>query len=689
MTASTADRVGRLRAAAQAVLAASGCHMIVDEAEQAACIDVAARSYAATPGQPEVCRRAAYLRAFAEEMPVSIVDDEPFVGSGRFNPGYRALVHRFGSAAAAAFPLARNNGHIVVDYGRVLTRGVAGLQADVAAMAPVDAIAQQNQQAFAESLSALAHFIARHGTAARAAGRSDLGAVCAHLVQAPPRTFREALQLIWFVQIFLHAEGWSVAVSFGRFDQYAGPYLERDLQTGVLDRPAAAELLSCFFLKCCEGDESQNLLLGGVDGAGRPAENALSLLCLEVASRLEVWQPSLTVCLEPGSSEAFWQAALKLAACGVGQPSFLNGPVVAQALETAGVPPDRARDIAVVGCYEATPQGDTYGLTVNGQLSLPQVLRDFLAGVGTAPASFAALVDTFLKHLAETCRCAAVEWQAEWDRRAATTPSPFESVCLTGCLDSGRAAEEGGAAHNLFGVNVLGFGTTVDSLVAIREVVYTRGDLSLRALVAALETDYPDAALQQALRSVRGRYGTDDAASNGLARQLAATLAEAVLAIRLRGGVRPVPGLFRFGGDVRLCHPATPDGRRAGERLSYGAGPSVLAEGATPTTILQSVAAVPHHRFACGNPLLLSFPPQELRGRACQTRLRHLIKTYFAAGGFQLHVNAVDAEHLRAAQEEPAGHAELTVRISGYSARFTQLDRVWQDALIERTERGQ
>jgi formate C-acetyltransferase len=259
-------------------------------------------------------------------------------------------------------------------------------------------------------LQAFACFIRRHAevaeSAAQACGdrkrRAELermAHVCIRLATAPVASFHEALQQVWFIQLFLHAEGGGAAVSFGRFDQYVGPFLERDLADGVLTLAQAEELLACFWLKACEGDESQNFVVGGVDAAGKTAENHLSRFCLKVCRQLRVWQPSVSVRLGPESSDAFWHDAVALAEAGFGMPSFFNDPVVSRALEAAGVPAERARDYGIVGCYEATPQGDTQAYTVNGCLSLPDAFLAFFRQESAAD-SFPAYLAAWQRFLA-------------------------------------------------------------------------------------------------------------------------------------------------------------------------------------------------------------------------------------------------------------------------------------------------
>ena len=54
----------------------------------------------------------------------------------------------------------------------------------------------------------------------------------------------------------------------------------------------------------------------------------------------------------------------------------------------------------------------------------------------------------------------------------------------------------------------------------------------------------------------------------------------------------------------------------------------------------------------------------------------------------QLQVNAVDAELLRAAMDDPGSHPWLLVRVSGYSAYFQDLSPGMQREILERTCHG-
>ena len=48
----------------------------------------------------------------------------------------------------------------------------------------------------------------------------------------------------------------------------------------------------------------------------------------------------------------------------------------------------------------------------------------------------------------------------------------------------------------------------------------------------------------------------------------------------------------------------------------------------------------------------------------------------------------VDNSILKDAQEHPENYQSLSVRISGWNARFVTLDKEWQDMVIEKTSHG-
>jgi len=51
-------------------------------------------------------------------------------------------------------------------------------------------------------------------------------------------------------------------------------------------------------------------------------------------------------------------------------------------------------------------------------------------------------------------------------------------------------------------------------------------------------------------------------------------------------------------------------------------------------------------------------------------------------------VDVIDAEVLKEAQKNPEAYKTLSVRVSGWNARFITLKPSWQEMIIERTATG-
>jgi formate C-acetyltransferase len=66
-----------------------------------------------------------------------------------------------------------------------------------------------------------------------------------------------------------------------------------------------------------------------------------------------------------------------------------------------------------------------------------------------------------------------------------------------------------------------------------------------------------------------------------------------------------------------------------------------------------------------------------------------LVRTYFNLDGHHIQFNVVDADTLRAAQQNPEQYRSLIVRVAGYSDYFCDLSATLQEEIIARTEHSE
>jgi formate C-acetyltransferase len=80
------------------------------------------------------------------------------------------------------------------------------------------------------------------------------------------------------------------------------------------------------------------------------------------------------------------------------------------------------------------------------------------------------------------------------------------------------------------------------------------------------------------------------------------------------------------------------------------------------------------------------FHPSALEGDSGLKNLAALVSSFFDQKGLHVQFNVIGREKLLDAQENPEKYRDLVVRVAGYSAHFTSLDRSIQDDIIARTE---
>jgi pyruvate-formate lyase len=268
-------------------------------------------------------------------------------------------------------------------------------------------------------------------------------------------------------------------------------------------------------------------------------------------------------------------------------------------------------------------------------------------------------------------------------------PIPLASSLTDDCLERGLDLTAGGARYNFTGVQGVGTASVGDSLAAIDRLVFREKRITIGELLAALDSDFAgQEPLRQMLLNKVPKYGNDDDDVDHFARLAAEIYCRAVEKHpNFRGGWYS-PGMYSVTMHIvfGLMVGATPDGRRARQPLSQGISPANGRDGHGPTAALKSAAKLNHTLISNGLALnqMLSLGATA-RERAPDV-LGGLVGAYFDLGGQHLQWNIVDRATLIAAQQDPESYRGLIVRVSGYSALFTDLNRFVQDELIARTE---
>jgi formate C-acetyltransferase len=572
---------------------------------------------------------------------------------------------------------------------------------------------------FAERYSSLLYQKAsKEGNRIRKDELETMAGICSRVPSYAPRTFWEALQYYWFIHLGVITElnTWD-SFNPGRLDQHLYPFYMQDIESGLLTKEFAKELLQSFWIKFnnqpappkvgVTAKESSTytdfclINLGGVTPEGLDGVNELTYLILDVIEEMRLLQPSSMVQLSQKNPDKYIHRALKIIKTGYGQPSIFNTEaIIAEMLRQEKSLVD-ARCGGASGCVETGAFGkEAYILT--GYFNLPKVLEITLndgidpltgkqIGIKTGnPGDFHSydeLFNAFKKQLEHFINVKIKGNLIIEKLYAENLPAPFLSVIVDDCIKKGKDYNAGGARYNSSYIQGVGIGTITDSLAAIKYNVFDNKKMTMAELLDEMKNNFSGNGIQKKLLNETPKYGNDDDYADCITRDIF----EAYFNL-IDGKPNYKGGHFRINLLPTTCHVyfgsmtgATADGRLAHEPLSEGISPVQGADMNGPTAVIKSASKIDHLRTG-GTLLNQKFTPHLLERDEDIQKVVKLIRTYFKLNGHHIQFNVVDAETLREAQKNPQKYRDLIVRVAGYSDYFVDLSTELQNEIIHRTE---
>ena len=488
----------------------------------------------------------------------------------------------------------------------------------------------------------------------------------------------------------LHFALWASNVyhnTVGRFDQYMYPYFCADMDSGALTQESALVLTEEFFLSfnrdsdlyigMQQGDNGQSMMLGGCREDGSCAVNELTYICLNASLHNRRIDPKINLRVNKDTPMELYELCTQLTKQGLGFPQYANDDVVIPALIQMGYDERDARNYTVAACWEFIIPGVAMDIPNIGAVSHAELVRNVILKELRDCESFDALLERVrLAEIAEADR------QEPLYRNLWMEPAPWQSVLMA---DPTHDISEG-AKYNNYGIHGTGFATAVDQLAAVRAYVFGDGSVSKEELVEAMENDFAGKiALKHKLRERAPKLGRDEECEQLLDFMIQSFHDAWQNHTNERGGI------FRTGTGSAMYYlwhardlGATADGRAAGEMLAANFSPSLLLTDAGPLSVLQTMARPTLGLVCNGGPMTLELHDTVFKNDESIHKVAQLVRTYILLGGHQLQLNAVSRETLLDAQRHPEEHQNLIVRVWGWSGHFVQLDKGYQDQIIER-----
>lgn len=488
----------------------------------------------------------------------------------------------------------------------------------------------------------------------------NMAAMMKRVPWGPATSFHDACETAWAVCFFLFVEGAGPSITWGRFDQYMYPYYKEDIEKGILTPEKAMELIEELYVRVTSNVWFQStqmayifggyyryphLDVGGLDENGRDASNELSYLCLRAMRYAKTTSPAVSLLLHQKTRDSLLYEACELAAEGMGHPSFFNCEGLYSMLEhraggLEGYSHYTRKDIlkfgSPIGCVEPGAEGLQYGHTDSGIINvagaalmavtngvMPEESDNMFAGKlltfeSGAPGSFQTF-EAFYDAVKAQIKYAIDEAHANLliceKLLAEQFNLPTFTVLLEGALEKGKDATAGGAKVNVGPtMNMCGFGTMVDSVAAIKKVVFEDRAATLEEVCAACMQNFVGYEDLRTKLQAAPKYGNDDDFADAIAADLWKWFSTCTMRLKMYRGhycdaaVQMVQSNVGYGAMTG----ATPNGRLAGMPLSDTMSATQQADTHGPTAAARSYGKLDFPAYTNGTLLNMWISQSEL-----------------------------------------------------------------------------
>ena len=557
------------------------------------------------------------------------------------------------------------------DYQKVLKNGLL-------------ALSENGSPAYKRVVKATLGLVKKYENEARRQNNNQLADALAQVPAYGAQSYYQALLSLRIINFAMWVEG-TYQISFGRFDQYLYPYLQNDLEKGIIDKEEAYQLLVEFFLSLNKdndiypgvqpGDNGQSLMLGGRQLDGSYLFNDISVMSLQACEELKLIDPKINIRVDKNTPDEIFTLCSKLTKVGLGFPQYSNDDVVIEGLVNLGYEYKDAVEYCVAACWE---------------FIIPSVGEDV---VNIQALSFPKVLDECLHNDLLKCETyqqfkQCVKEQLEKDVQAnCDLTKNLHFVCAP-LLDNLMDYLDGKPKYINYGMHGVGISTGVDCLTSIQKHIYEDKDISKHDLIDAVDKDFEG--YPQLLHKVR--FETEKLGSNCETSNENLQFLVDCFGNYLNNHPNDKGGIWRAGTGSAMYYlwyadeiGASADGRRNKEPLATNYSVSLFAK-VDPFSLLGSMTYPDLRRVINGGPLTIEFHSSVFANKEAEKTVGRYVKKFIELGGHQLQLNTVNADTLKDAQAHPEKYPLLIVRIWGWSAYFVELDKEYQDHVISRQE---
>jgi len=277
------------------------------------------------------------------------------------------------------------------------------------------------------------------------------------------------------------------------------------------------------------------------------------------------------------------------------------------------------------------------------------------------------------------------------EAHAVLRPTPLMSALIDGCVKKGIDCTAGGAKYNSSGTACIGLADVVDSLMAIKTLVYDRKEYTLEQVFDAVKKNFEgEEIMRQKILTEVPRFGSDNDEAVEMANRVTKFTRDFFWSQKNYRGGHYTTGWWSMSNHVAFgtLAGALPSGRLSGLPFTPGLTPEANASKSLLDNI-KDVCKLDPQNMNNNIAFNVKVNPSAMDSHAeTVDHLCSYAKAYSTLGGMQMQFNVVSSATMKAAMANPDAYRDLMVRISGYNAYFVELNKELQLELIRRADYG-
>ena len=597
-------------------------------------------------------------------------------------------------------------GHTSPGWDDLLSLGFTGILARLEEKLSVEGIADEQKEFYSAGIRvwrAALDYMRRSADIADSLGKKRIAETMRALTLRAPETLLEAITtMVQYYDMQQMVESTPVR-ALGRVDHLLYPFYKNDVESGKITQEDAEELTDSFIRKLDDYKVPANVAfaMAGTRNDGSLYVNEYSYILLKRLVELNLPHVKVHFLYDTTFPEDFMRIVFEGIRKGSNSFVFISDRSTKAALEGIGVSREDADYYTVIGCYETAGFGEV-PCTCAGRVNLAKALEltltggiDILTGKQVDSLrknefeSFDELFQAFLERVDECCEAVFDLLDTREAMMADFHTAPFYSATMRHAVDSGKDIYASGGKYNNTSINALGVATAIDSLLAMKKLVFDDKTMTLGELLTILKNNWAgQELLRQKVKRTFPKYGMGDPFADSLARTTLERMAN-----NINGRPNAKGGVYRFGAftvDWRFAFgektAASADGRLAGETLSKNLCATLGCDREGVTAHIASAARLGGAITPNGSVVDISFHSSAVRGENGMKAMMSSLDTFIEAGGTAIQYNVLNAETLRDAQKNPEKYPNLQVRVCGWNATFISLTEKEQNEFIAEAE---